>query len=124
VKLAEQMKKIEQETVSVSFGAVTAKPAPAPAIFDVKQLLESVTDGSVIDTQRMVEGLDLLAKKQKLSEKEALTAIKMVEFHGDDLEALPGVNSIGKLSERVRTELGSVLKEKGISARKLKDAGL
>lgn len=120
VKLAEAVKKVQEASVEIKVGA----PKAVKPIKDAKSLLESVQDGDTVNTGPMLVGLTKLAEAEKLSEKEALASFKMIEFYGTDISVVPEIGSLVNLSEAVRTELVSVLRDKGISTRKLKDIGL
>jgi hypothetical protein len=121
VKLAETVRAVEKETaIRVKLGEVKK----SVRVTDAKSLLESVQDGDTVNTAQMLTGLVGLLEAQSLSEKEALAAIKMVEFYGTDIETLPEVTQLAEMSARVREELVPVLRDKGISTNRLKAAGL
>lgn len=140
VKLAEAVKKVQEASVEVKVG-VTKKVEPPKVIHDVKGLLEVVSENNIIDTTRMLVGLNSLAARTDgglfgkdlnvqldgrggLTEKEALTALKLLEHHGTDMDRLFALDHLAAVSDNVRGELIDVLRDKGISTSKLKESGL
>lgn len=121
---------------SIKIGSVKVAK-PVREISDVRGLMVALNEHDEFDTSFALTALNKFAlhesamvgdtrikPKTAMSEKEALVALRLIrEAASTDLENTQDWSAIANISPEVRNELRSVLSEKGVSARTLKNIG-
>lgn len=110
-----------------------------PVITTVKDMLSAASNNSgEIDTSlalkcinSMVQGKALtesafrIQTDRVLSEAEVIAAVRILKSYGSDIEGeMPNIIGLVNLSERATEEIGKLLSEKGLSAKKIQQLGL